>query len=110
MGAIPCDIIVGCGALKSKAAELGAYPFDLLKPIAAEMFNFEEELCDNSTTLSENLNEIDKTRVAEESRRGWAFALRMQEFMESHAIALTDKHVDQGHHAVIAFRAAMRTF
>lgn len=110
MGSIPCDIIVGCGALKSKAAELGAYPFELLKPIALEMFNFEEELCDNSTTLSENLNLADKVRVAEQSRRGWSFALQMQTFMNMHASSLTDRHVDQGASDIADFYIEMRSF
>jgi hypothetical protein len=81
MGGVACVIIIQCGALKAKAAELfEAVP--KLRPQAAELEALEGEICDLGPEIAEYLDAAERAEVVSRGDEAWNFGVRIQSFID----------------------------
>lgn len=77
-----CVIIIQCGALRSKAAELREFPSDALRPKAAELEALEGEICDLGPHIAEYLSPAEKEELWRRAQAAWDFGRKLQAFMD----------------------------
>lgn len=84
-GGAACVVIINCGALKAKAAELEVYAASatVLRAHAAELAALEGEICDLGPEIAEYLSPAERDELNRRAAQAWELGGTLQKYMDA---------------------------